>query len=390
MQAARDDDVARADTAFSENIKHVYEEFYVSTCYDKNVKSLKKIKREAGNTRATALQNNDHASLAVISTEEETLTKAIKMEEENAKDSAGCAIYAASRAMGLTSVPARDAKASKAAIERIVALDLGRPTAAVNPLAATEIKEAIKQYVLADIANRWALVPHVKRLHDTGTEGWETAKQEDLMGWKSNEMNKGSKEEKMAAFVTYCTEKLHFTKHDSPKFMVDSNSEEENDFRMASFQVKCFAEQNAALYAVLREAQNTLVEGLINGRRRFVGDRSGDRQNCCQVDDGLSICETLLLQTETYGAFAKDDARDAMMHSVGHLVSQDWRRGVRLMMAKLKLASDLGCDITYHQSIFKYMQRLRHHRSAIAMQLESNWGNIRNIQGVTHTSNVMI
>ena len=156
MQAARDDDVARADTAFSENIKHVYEEFYVSTCYDKNVKNLKKIKREAGNTRATALQNNDHASLAVISTEEETLTKAIKMEEENAKDSAGCAIYAASRAMGLTSVPARDAKASKAAIERIVALDLGRPTAAVNPLAATEIKEAIKQYVLADIANNVA------------------------------------------------------------------------------------------------------------------------------------------------------------------------------------------------------------------------------------------
>ena len=63
MQAARDDDVARADTAFSENIKHVYEEFYVSTCYDKNVKSLKKIKREAGNTRAAALQSNDHARL---------------------------------------------------------------------------------------------------------------------------------------------------------------------------------------------------------------------------------------------------------------------------------------------------------------------------------------
>ena len=69
MQAARDDDVA-----------HVFEEYYTSKCYDKNVQSLKKLKREEGNGRAAASQNNDSDYLAEISEKEETLTKAIKME----------------------------------------------------------------------------------------------------------------------------------------------------------------------------------------------------------------------------------------------------------------------------------------------------------------------
>jgi len=80
MQAARDDDVARAHTIFLENIKHVFEEYYTSKCYDKNVQSLKKLKREEGNGRAAASQNNDSDYLAEISEKEETLTKAIKME----------------------------------------------------------------------------------------------------------------------------------------------------------------------------------------------------------------------------------------------------------------------------------------------------------------------
>ena len=92
--------------------------------------------------------------------------------------------------------------------------------------------------------------------------------------------------------------------------------------------------------------------------------------------DAVSVWESWLLQTETFGVFAKDDSRDGIVHAAGNLVMEDWMKGVKQFQAQVEEAKTLKVSLRYHQTIFRYMLKLRQHRPRIATQLERKWGNL--------------
>ena len=52
---------------------------------------------------------------------------------------------------------------------------------------------------------------------------------------------------------------------------------------------------------------------------------------------------------------------------------EDWMKGVKQFQAQVEEAKTLKVSLRYHQTIFRYMLKLRQHRPRIATQLERKW-----------------
>ena len=120
----------------------------------------------------------------------------------------------------------------------------------------------------------------------------------------------------------------------------------------------------------------TTVTDVVTGAGLFLGDRSQQWRVGGVDGDAVSVWESWLLQTETFGVFAKDDSRDGIVHAAGNLVMEDWMKGVKQFQAQIEEAKTLKVSLRYHQTIFRYMLKLRQHRPRIATQLERKWGNL--------------
>ena len=107
------------------------------------------------------------------------------------------------------------------------------------------------------------------------------------------------------------------------------------------------------------------------------------RRSSTETGDVLSIIESWLLWCETYGSFTKDDVQDSIRHAVGFLVLDDWRQGVRRFQEQIRQAQALKIELTYNQTVFRYLYELRRERDAVATRLEVTWGTLP--KGMTHT-----
>ena len=137
-----------------------------------------------------------------------------------------------------------------------------------------------------------------------------------------------------------------------------------------------FIVANSACYDRMRIDIGKPVTDVVTGAGLFLGDRSQQRRVGGVDGDAVSVWESWLLQTETFGVFAKDDSRDGIVHAAGNLVMEDWMKGVKQFQAQVEEAKTLKVSLRYHQTIFRYMLKLRQHRPRIATQLERKWGNL--------------
>eukprot|EP01048_Picozoa_sp_COSAG05_P012853 COSAG05_NODE_1320_length_5193_cov_4.563997_4_plen_238_part_00 len=137
-----------------------------------------------------------------------------------------------------------------------------------------------------------------------------------------------------------------------------------------------FIVANSACYDRMRIDIGKPVTDVVTGAGLFLGDRSQQRRVGGVDGDAVSVWESWLLQTETFGVFAKDDSRDGIVHAAGNLVMEDWMKGVKQFQAQIEEAKTLKVSLRYHQTIFRYMLKLRQHRPRIATQLERKWGNL--------------
>ena len=220
----------------------------------------------------------------------------------------------------------------------------------------------------------WALVPTIVRLkdHDIGTWSAVTnAKIDsvDLTGCRNQS-------EQVKALVDHMA-KISFMEPISDEDFANLSEEGEleaaTSLKMAANE---FIVANSACYDRMRIDIGKPVTDVVTGAGLFLGDRSQQRRVGGVDGDAVSVWESWLLQTETFGVFAKDDSRDGIVHAAGNLVMEDWMKGVKQFQAQIEEAKTLKVSLRYHQTIFRYMLKLRQHRPRIATQLERKWGNL--------------
>ena len=65
-----------------------------------------------------------------------------------------------------------------------------------------------------------------------------------------------------------------------------------------------------------------------------------------------------------------------IVHASGNLVMENWQRGVEQFQRQIEESKVLKVELTYHQTIHRYMMKLSQHRPRIAALLHRKWGQL--------------
>ena len=118
---------------------------------------------------------------------------------------------------------------------------------------------------------------------------------------------------------------------------------------------------HSELYLFLQNDMKTmcLEEGC------FLGDPSEERTNQSTEMDFLSFFEAWFLQCETFGEFARQSARNALLAATGCFVTDDYKFGCHRVLQAIKDADELDVHITWYETVYTVMSVLKSTRQVI-------------------------
>jgi hypothetical protein len=270
----------------------------------------------------------------------------------------------------------KNEKAVREALKTIKELKLGDlASGAPKPTAAADLKDALVKLCMADIENMWALVPTIVRLKEHGIAGWSIHTNE-TMQYKAVENDERDLPDKLYSAIEYYAKLGYVQRPTEAMFKMCTAATQMEHAKKAKKASKFYIKQNGVLYDTLRSEVGRAVTDVVTGSGLFLGDRSEGRRVQAASGDAASILEAWLLQTETFGVFAKDDSLNGIMHAAGNLVMDDWKKGVSQFQNQVEKAKELKVELSYHQTVYKYLMKLRQHRPRVAAQLEKKWGSL--------------
>ena len=283
--------------------------------------------------------------------------------------------------------PKANYKATESALKRIKELKLENDSD-YSPRSSTivrDLKDALVDWIVSNIDATWALAPTVARLKEHGIASWSVIYNKQITDSSWKKVENSATQNKAAMMVAMA--KLGFAPSPPPATLKAeaTYNETEDNIAQVAFAVKTYMTQNGSAFDTMRGGVGDAVDNAVTRTGRYMGDRSDGRRSSTETGDVLSIIESWLLWCETYGSFTKDDVQDSIRHAVGFLVLDDWRQGVRRFQEQIRQAQALKIELTYNQTVFRYLYELRRERDAVATRLEVIWGTLP--KGMTHTQN---
>ena len=283
-------------------------------------------------------------------------------------------------------------KTATAALKRIKELKLGDCAGGTPPTgAATELKDALVRYASADPNKSWALAPAIARLREVGIGNW-TLPSNKVLSMDEVTIDEDMSTNELHFMVTSYFAKFGFIASESQeKFEEHDENAQQAMAQNAKRAAAEFIKQNSAMFdnmkADLDSRGKGPVQDVVGGNGLFLGDRAENRRINAAVGDAMSVVEAWLLQTETFGVFATDDARDGIVYAAGNLVNEDWKKGVSQFQKQVDTAQRLKVSLGYFHTIHKYMLKLQQHRPSVAVQLDKKWGSLP--EGMTREDNIL-
>ena len=275
------------------------------------------------------------------------------------------------------SITNRQPKDMEAALKKIEKLRLGDFAKGAPPTtAAADLKDALIKLISANIDKFWAMAPTIARMKEYGIGTWRVATNTEMSLEDIEIPEAATTEEKIFQVVNRYSEFGLVPQCAQGDFDALTAQQRIHLAQTAKEAAHIYITQNSALYDVLRADVGKSVTDVVTGVGLFLGDRSENRRIQSTVGDAATVIEAWLLQTETFGVFAKDDARDGIVHASGNLVMENWQRGVEQFQRQIEESKVLKVELTYHQTIHRYMMKLSQHRPRIAALLHRKWGQL--------------
>lgn len=249
-----------------------------------------------------------------------------------------------------------------------------------------DLKDALVEWIVSDVDATWALAPTIARLKEHGIAQWSVIYNKQITATSTWKQSTNTAEENRTALMAAMDE-LGFIPSEPPATLKAdaAYNKKEDDAQQVAFAVKAYLSQNGTAFDAMRGGVGVAVDNAVTRTGRYMGDRSDGRRSETESGDILSIIESWLLWCETFGSFTKDDVQDSIRHAVGFLVLDDWRQGVKKFQEQIRQAQALKIELTFNQTVFRYLYELRRERDAVTTRLEVEWGRLPT--GMTHTQN---
>ena len=323
--------------------------------------------------------------------------------------------------LGGGSVNTKDVRTNTAGIRKLVAskFDMSKPADAKT---AALIRNCTKQIVKENITQFWKLAAMVELMSSNNLIGKdfycvknnltimiEDEEEEDYlarlntMGFTVERLEKfASREEELSLSKHYKKEKEEaaaaadgssmapdFDDLETPAEADDDEDDEpldqladdlsesmtEDDWRQLESQVEDYVSANGLLFGILNDDLSTQIQSACSNSGKLFGESVHDsRINSAANGDGLSCLEAWIFSSELFGDRAHENAADFLKQAAGWFIQDNWKGGLKTVREGLQKAIDLKVEVTWAQTIAKYMGVLLVHRGVIALQLRDVYG----------------
>ena len=284
--------------------------------------------------------------------------------------------------------PKANYRATESALTRIKELKLenDQDYSKRSSTIVRDLKDALVEWIVSDVDATWALAPTIARLKERGIAQWSVIYNKQITADSTWKKSANTAEQNKLAMMA-AMNKLGFIPSEPPATLKANAgyNKTEDDSMQVAFAVKAYLTQNGTAFDAMRGAVGVAVDNAVTRTGRYMGDRSDGRRSETESGDILSVIESWHLWCETYGSFTKDDVQDSIRHAVGFLVLDDWRQGVKKFQEQIRQAQALKIELTFNQTVFRYLYELRRERDAVTTRLEVEWGRLP--AGMTHTQN---
>ena len=129
--------------------------------------------------------------------------------------------------------------------------------------------------------------------------------------------------------------------------------------------IKIYIDQSQKAYSELYLFLQNDMKTMCLEEGCFLGDPSEERTNQSTEMDFLSFFEAWFLQCETFGEFARQSARNALLATTGCFVTDDYKFGCHRVLQAIKDADELDVHITWYETVYTVMSVLKSTRQVI-------------------------
>ena len=129
--------------------------------------------------------------------------------------------------------------------------------------------------------------------------------------------------------------------------------------------IKIYIDQSQKAYSELYLFLQNDMKTMCLEEGCFLGDPSEERTNQSTEMDFLSFFEAWFLQCETFGEFARQSARNALLAATGCFVTDDYKFGCHRVLQAIKDADELDVHITWYETVYTVMSVLKSTRQVI-------------------------
>ena len=149
----------------------------------------------------------------------------------------------------------------------------------------------------------------------------------------------------------------------------------EDDLMQISEQLTDFITANGEFFDLLNGEMPDQITAACDKSGTLFGETMHDsRINSAAHGDGLSNIEAWIFGAERFGDKAHEAAADFLKNAAGWLVQDNWKGGIATLRAGIQTAVDLRVEVTWSQTIAKYMGQLLQDRPIIALQMKDEYG----------------
>lgn len=251
------------------------------------------------------------------------------------------------------------------------------------------LKHSLANWATINIDETWAISPFIARLCESGVGGW-TVPCDQILRDKTGELRVQDKTKTPAENMLAAWESVGFTTEDPSAEEIARYKAENSVLHADKLQddvvieqliiqdlevaTGTFRSQSVAAYKEMYTHLGKMMQLMQLERGSPLGDPSEERHNQAMEWDFITFPEAWFLQTETFGEFAKEHARAALMTAVGCFMDQDFDHGTRLVLQAIDDAAELGVEVTWYQTIWKILGVMKLTRNTIWGLLYRDFG----------------